>query len=41
MNRLDDAGHEFRLILAGERFKEQPAEFERAFERYWQRKKTS
>ena len=37
MNRLDDAGHEFRLILAGERFNEQPAEFESAFERYAER----
>lgn len=34
MNRLDDSGSEFRLILAGEHFNEQPAEFERAFERY-------
>ncbi len=37
MNRLDDAGQEFRLILAGERFNEQPVEFERAFERYAER----
>lgn len=37
MNRLDDAGVRFRLILAGERFEEQPAEFERAFERYAER----
>jgi glycosyltransferase involved in cell wall biosynthesis len=37
MNRLDDSGHEFRLILAGERFNEQPPEFERAFERYAER----
>lgn len=37
MNRLDDAGHEFGLILAGEHFQEQPYEFERAFERYAQR----
>ncbi len=37
MNRLDDAGHQFRLILAGEHFKEQPHEFQRAFERYAQR----
>jgi glycosyltransferase involved in cell wall biosynthesis len=37
MNRLDDSGHEFRLILAGERFNEQPLEFERAFERYAER----
>ncbi len=34
MNRLDDAGHTFRLILAGEHFEEQPREFDRAFERY-------
>ncbi len=34
MNRLDDAGSRFRLILAGEHFEEQPQEFERAFERY-------
>lgn len=34
MNRLDDAGLRFRLILAGEHFEEQPYEFERAFERY-------
>lgn len=34
MNRLDDAGHAFRLILAGEHFEEQPKEFEKAFERY-------
>src|SRR5690606_7218201 len=31
MNRLDDAGHSFRLILAGEQFQEQPDEFEQAF----------
>ena len=37
MNRLDDAGCSFRLILAGEHFEEQPYEFERAFERYAQR----
>ena len=37
MNRLDDAGHKFRLILAGEHFQEQPYEFERAFERYAER----
>ncbi|HEX7071512.1 MAG TPA: DUF3524 domain-containing protein [Rhodothermales bacterium] len=37
MNRLDDAGHRFRLILAGEHFTEQPYEFERAFERYAER----
>lgn len=34
MNRLDDAGCKFRLILAGEHFQQQPYEFERAFERY-------
>jgi glycosyltransferase involved in cell wall biosynthesis len=33
MNRLDDAGHQFRLILAGERFQEQPGEFDKAFKR--------
>jgi glycosyltransferase involved in cell wall biosynthesis len=37
MNRLDDVGHSFRLILAGEHFEEQPVEFERAFERYAER----
>jgi glycosyltransferase involved in cell wall biosynthesis len=37
MNRLDDSGHTFRLILAGEHFEEQPYEFERAFERYAER----
>lgn len=37
MNRLDDAGYPFRLILAGEHFEEQPFEFERAFERYAER----
>jgi glycosyltransferase involved in cell wall biosynthesis len=37
MNRLDDAGADFRLILAGERFEHQPPEFERAFERYAER----
>jgi glycosyltransferase involved in cell wall biosynthesis len=34
MNRLDDAGVPFQLILAGKHFHEQPEEFERAFERY-------
>lgn len=34
MNRLDDAGAPFRLILAGERFEEQPPAFETAFRRY-------
>lgn len=37
MNRLDDSGCSFRLILAGEHFEEQPYEFERAFERYAER----
>lgn len=37
MNRLDDAGVPFQLILAGEHFDEQPEEFERAFERYAER----
>ena len=37
MNRLDDAGCPFRLILAGERFERQPREFEQAFERYAER----
>ncbi len=37
MNRLDDAGHKFQLILAGEHFEEQPPEFERAFSRYAER----
>ncbi len=34
MNRLDDAGASFRLILAGERFEVQPPAFETAFRRY-------
>ena len=37
MNRLDDAGGEFQLILAGKHFHEQPDEFEEAFERYAER----
>lgn len=37
MNRLDDAGYSFRLILAGEHFEVLPVEFERAFERYAER----
>ena len=37
MNRLDDAGCDFRLILAGEHFTEQPYEFEQAFKRYAER----
>jgi len=34
MNRLDDSGCKFRLILAGKHFESQPHEFEKAFERY-------
>jgi glycosyltransferase involved in cell wall biosynthesis len=34
MNRLDDAGVPFQLILAGKHFYEQPEAFEQAFERY-------
>ena len=37
MNRLDDTGCQFKLILAGEHFEEQPSEFEQAFERYAER----
>jgi glycosyltransferase involved in cell wall biosynthesis len=37
MNRLDDVGADFRLILAGERFEHQPPEFESAFSRYAER----
>jgi glycosyltransferase involved in cell wall biosynthesis len=37
MNRLDDAGGTFRLLLAGEHFEEQPYEFDQAFERYAER----
>jgi len=37
MNRLDDVGYSFRLLLAGEHFEEQPIEFEKAFERYAER----
>ena len=37
MNRLDDAGYDFRLILAGRHFREQPEAFETAFERYAER----
>jgi len=37
INRLDDAGLRFRLILAGERFEEQPPEFEDGFRRYAER----
>ncbi len=34
MNRLDDVGCNFQLILAGEHFKEQPDAFDQAFKRY-------
>jgi len=34
INRLDDAGAPFRLILAGQTFHEQPPEFESGFRRY-------
>ena len=34
VNRLDDAGVPFRLILAGQTFSEQPAAFEAGFRRY-------
>jgi len=34
MNRLDDVGCRFRLILAGEHFEEKPEEFNLAFQRY-------
>lgn len=37
MNRLDDAGASFQLILAGKHFREQPDAFEQAFERYAER----
>ena len=37
MNRLDDAGLRFRLILAGKTFEEQPPAFERGFRRYAER----
>lgn len=37
MNRLDDAGYDFRLILAGKHFREQPEAFKKAFERYAER----
>jgi len=37
MNRLDDAGYDFRLILAGKHFRTQPESFKRAFERYAER----
>ena len=34
LGRLDDVGCRFRLILAGEHFEQQPADFAAAFERY-------
>ena len=37
MNRLDDAGQRFRLILAGKTFAEQPPAFEAGFRRYAER----
>jgi len=37
MNRLDDDGNDFQLILAGKHFREQPEAFEEAFERYAER----
>ena len=37
MNRLDDAGERFRLILAGQTFAEQPPAFEAGFRRYAER----
>ena len=37
VNRLDDAGLRFRLILAGKTFEEQPPEFEAGFRRYAER----
>jgi len=37
MNRLDDVGADFRLILAGEHFRDPPEAFDRAFERYAER----
>jgi glycosyltransferase involved in cell wall biosynthesis len=37
MNRLEDTGRPFRLILAGETFETQPPEFDRAFRRYAER----
>ncbi len=37
MNRLDDAGVRFRLILAGKTFAEQPPAFEEGFRRYAER----
>jgi glycosyltransferase involved in cell wall biosynthesis len=37
MNRLDDVGADFQLILAGEHFRDPPEAFDRAFERYAER----
>ena len=37
VNRLDDAGLRFRLILAGKTFAEHPPSFERGFRRYAER----
>lgn len=37
MNRLDDAGFRFELILAGDKRETPPPEFERAMQRYGQR----
>ena len=37
INRLDDAGCKFRLILAGKRFEEQHSQFDETFERYAER----
>lgn len=37
MNRLDDAGYEFELILAGDTQHDRPREFEQAWKRYGRR----
>jgi glycosyltransferase involved in cell wall biosynthesis len=37
MNRLDDVGERFRLVLAGKTFAEQPPAFEAGFRRYAER----
>ena len=37
VNRLDDAGERFRLVLAGQTFEEQPPGFEAGFRRYAER----
>ena len=37
VNRLDDAGERFRLILAGKTFEEQPPAFQAGFSRYAER----